>query len=167
MRLSTALLIRLYPRAWQRRYGDEVCAHVGSTVSARDAINLAAGAVRERMRSGMVLRPVLEGGGLLLLPGLVSSADRHDPSLLAFSIAVALMTMTVTLLPAAVLAAYVPRVGRTLVGLAGAAVAAFAAYRIGSHVSWIVNPVQVALVAAWVGFRAARRAQDARRRQIA
>jgi hypothetical protein len=168
MHVRTRLVIRLYPRAWQRRYAAEVLAHVGPAASIRDAADLCAGALRERWRSGRLVRPLAEGAALVLLPGLIAAIRERDIAYMNFSLVVALLATAATLAPAAGLCAALPRVApRWAAVVASAVVAALVAYRIGGDVTWIVAPGQIAIAAAWVGGRVAARAEGASKRQIA
>jgi hypothetical protein len=168
MHVRTRLVIRLYPRAWQRRYAAEVLAHVGPAASLRDAADLCAGALRERWRSGWLVRPLAEGAALAWLPGVVAAIRERDIAYMSFSLIVVLLTTAVALAPAAALSASLPRFApRRAAVAAGTVVAALVAYRIGSHVTWIVAPGQIAMAAAWVGGRVAARAEGASTRQIA
>jgi hypothetical protein len=46
--ISTALLLRLYPRPWRERYGEEFQATVGDHVNLRQALDVVTGAVDAR-----------------------------------------------------------------------------------------------------------------------
>jgi len=67
--MSPRTLLRLYPRAWRDRYGDEVLAIVGREVTLAVALDMARGAFRERVRfHGPMIAVLLLALGVL--PGI-------------------------------------------------------------------------------------------------
>ena len=59
--MKAASLLRLYPREWRERYGDELIALVGDrSLSVRTTIDLIAGAIDARITKGTKMPSVLK-----------------------------------------------------------------------------------------------------------
>lgn len=69
MKINARLLVRLYPRAWRKRYGEELVELLGDRVRPRDVVDILRGAANEwtvhmtgngywnELRSGSCLAP--------------------------------------------------------------------------------------------------------------
>lgn len=82
MKINARFLVRLYPRAWQERYGDEMLAMLGDRVDWRTAMDLMDSTLREHLAPsssvnyvGIARGLAAVGGSLMMFLGVLGILD--------------------------------------------------------------------------------------------
>ncbi len=176
MKISARLLVRLYPRAWRERYGEEFVELLDTRVRPRDVIDVLCGAASEwgnhmtgsgywNDQAQRTTQALAQAAGavilfLTLVPPMVAwligqrqyGASSFGEGML-WGFGTSLLQSAVTLGPVALVVSVIPWREIPYARVAAATLATLLAFRIGSHVAW--GPAELALLFAgcWIGYR--------------
>lgn len=176
VKIGARLLVRLYPRAWRERYGEELLELLEDSVRLRDVIDVIRGAAREwgNLMTGKnrwndqaqrTTRALAQAGGaVILFQTLVSPIVAAIIGVLPFGVSSfgmgvlwgfvsSLLQSAVVLGPVALVSVVIPWRDVPLARAAASALGGLVALRIGSHIAW--GPAELALILAgvWIGYR--------------
>lgn len=172
----TPFLLRLYPRAWRERYGEELLELLGDPVRPSDIVDVMCGAAHE-WRSLMprsnrwndqaqrTTRALAQAAGAVILfqtfvPPVVTAIIGVRPfGVTSFGMGIlwgfvsSLLQSAVTLGPVALVSAVIPWRDVPYARLSASLLSAFIGFRIASHIAW--GPAELALLLASVsiGYR--------------
>lgn len=75
-------LLRLYPRAWRERYGEEFLEFVGGgPLRAKQVIDIVSGAIDAHLSREVRRSTAPNGGGAIMLSSLKAACARTDPAI--------------------------------------------------------------------------------------
>jgi hypothetical protein len=183
VKIDARFLVRLYPRAWRERYGEELLLMLDDRVGLGDVVDVIFGATNEWVivmtgvnrwndQAQRTTAALAQAAACVIVfqtvvPSIVSAISGHPvngaPHLwqaLLVGFVSSLLQSAVTLGPVAVASAITPwhqlPHARLSAGLCGALIA----FRIASHLAW--GPTELALVAAgsWIAYKTADTPQD-------
>lgn len=170
--------LKLYPREWRERYGDEFSAMVGDRrLSLENSIDLISGAIDARFTKGAKMpstywndqaqrttRALAQAAGAVILfqtfvpPVVTAIIGVRSFGVTSFGMGMlwgfvsSLLQSAVTLGPVALVSAVIPWRQVPYARLSASLLSAFIGFRIASHVAW--GPAELALLLAsvWIGY---------------
>ena len=172
----TPFLLRLYPRAWRERYGEEFLSLLDDRVRLRDCIDVFCAAANEWMihmtgngywndQAQRTTRALAQAAGMVIcfqtvVPATVSAlfgtsleGRPHIWMAVVWGFVSSLLQCCVTLGPVALVVAPIPWRHVPYARAASTLLSGIIAFRIGGHIAW--GPVFLALLLAsvWIGYR--------------
>jgi hypothetical protein len=176
--MTSRFLLRLYPRAWRERYGEELSLMLDDCARLPEVIDVIQGAANEWMvlmtgvnrlndQAQRTTQALAQAAGWIIvfqtfIPTILSALSGHPlhgaprwwqgP---VFGFVSSLLQSSLSLGPAAFLSSIIPWHRVPHCRIAAACLGAFVSFQIASHIAW--GPMELALVlgGAWIGSKTA------------